>query len=268
MVTHEPRFRLKVAALEEKPSHSLPPFHKESPAGRLFEKHRSHLKQFSFQFQDPHLGQGGFGASGAQFLMLFAAIKQIEGQGLLVSELYQTFKELDSSGSSGADILAQWMGGLCLVQTGAPFQVDRVKWPFEDDKMFVVPTGMKLSTHEHLKSLKKENFSALVEASRRGVEALDPDKKELFFDQLHQFVQHLRAQNLVAPHSEALLQSLKQGPGVRFVKPCGALGSDTLLVIVEKKRVSDWQDFLAHQNRHGFSIDDRAFGLRVEKAYD
>jgi mevalonate kinase len=45
--------------------------HPESPAGRFWADHQSSFANLTLQFMDPHQGRGGFGASTAQFAMLY-----------------------------------------------------------------------------------------------------------------------------------------------------------------------------------------------------
>ncbi|MFN7904174.1 MAG: hypothetical protein ACK5P5_03230, partial [Pseudobdellovibrionaceae bacterium] len=159
-------------------------FHPESPAGCL-------LASSQLVFPDLYLsceqqyGQGGFGLSTAEFLVAQQIVNlrignQIESDGAFISHFqdhcrvepfqllknyWQTFDRLQKKRPSGADLLAQSMGGFCFVDPKENV-LRQMSWKFEDLNVFVLPTGNKLKTHEHLDQLKASDFSDLVSLSQ------------------------------------------------------------------------------------------------------
>src|SRR5690606_39000184 len=57
----------KIQAIEPYPG-----IHPQSPAGKFLQRHASDFADCNLTFFDPHQGAGGFGASSAQFLMVYA----------------------------------------------------------------------------------------------------------------------------------------------------------------------------------------------------
>ena len=57
--------------------------HPDSPAGLWVRQNQWILKDFHLEFRDPHLGRGGFGASTAQFLLVYIFHRLLLEDGLL-----------------------------------------------------------------------------------------------------------------------------------------------------------------------------------------
>lgn len=236
----EPRFELRVSRGEGE----LRGIHPDSPAGRLAQSHLENLKSFSLEFVDP-LGLGGLGASTAQFLGLYAFLnwrsqarleseKYLDHQLLLKSYLQYAWNG-EGSVPSGADLLAQERGHLALVDKAAG-RISTHSWNFRNLGFYLLHTGVKLATHEHLRAspvfevTKMQQALALIQ--RAFVEE-SPERESLFAQGLREYAAALENENLVAPHSLELLRALGEIPGVRAAKGCGAMGSDVIFVLVE-----------------------------------
>ncbi|MGE0633718.1 MAG: hypothetical protein AB7O96_14990, partial [Pseudobdellovibrionaceae bacterium] len=73
IVCTEPRFKMKVKLKgSEANSSGLVGIHPQSPAGKFYSENQDVFSSFSLEFTDPYEGRGGFGASTAQFAMLYA----------------------------------------------------------------------------------------------------------------------------------------------------------------------------------------------------
>lgn len=244
VLNHGPRFSLQVS---QDPSESFPEWlHPDSPAGRLYKKYEILLKDFSFRFIDPHEGGGGFGASGAQFVTLYAFIRDLKNQfsRTFPSALLEEFKEADSSGSSGCDVLSEWTGGIARVNPSYPQDVQSLAWPFDELEIFILPTGVKIPTHDHLKSLNKDGLSKFKVLSEAVIDAFLAEDQERFLMGLQNFSEEMEAQSLLASHSKEMMKTLKSCPGFKLARACGALGSDTLLLFVDKEVSVKAQNFL------------------------
>lgn len=270
VLTHGPRFTLRVS---HAPSINAPKWlHPESPAGRLYKNYEVLLKDFDFEFHDPHEGRGGFGASGAQFATLYAFIKDLKNQwsevfpGVLLKE----FKELDSSNSSGCDVLAQWSGGgIVRINPAFPQDVMSLSWPFQDLETFVLPTGVKVPTHDHLKDLRFDRLESLKTISEDVVDAFLSKEERNFLTHLRTFSEELEAKGLVTEHSLEMVRALQACPGFKLAKPCGALGADTILLMVERGAGAEAKDFLKTNSFQWLDQaldEDRSLGVRIESA--
>lgn len=71
LLNTEPRFELRLR-FRENAEPKCVGIKLESPAGQLLKDTRMLFDSFDVEFRDPHRGQGGFGASSAQFLMVFS----------------------------------------------------------------------------------------------------------------------------------------------------------------------------------------------------
>ncbi len=109
------------------------------PAARLARLYQ-HSGQ-GLEFFDPHDGQGGFGASSAEYLMLAASLNLSD-----IFHLYRDHTVWQNYRNSGCDLLAQKAGYLCEVGFGQS-RVLAKTWPFEDLKLFLVRNGIKLGSH-------------------------------------------------------------------------------------------------------------------------
>ena len=92
--------------------------HPESPAGRFFYQKMPDI--YEYTFEDAIKNVGGFGRSTAEYLALYLAewlagdndVSQIKVE-KLVKE-YQRFATNENFAPSGADLVAQLKGGICL----------------------------------------------------------------------------------------------------------------------------------------------------------
>jgi mevalonate kinase len=215
--------------------------HPNSPAGQWIRQNNSIYKTFDLQFNDPHNGAGGFGASSAQFLLVYLLTETIKSQksSPQVETIWRAYRQLESVSQeglrpSGADVAAQFAGGLVEVHT-EPFAVQPRKWPFADFDVVLVHTGQKLSTHEHLRGLKRVDTEELEWIYSRAVESLGNESPEIFFDSVNDYHAELLELGLVAAHTQIITTTLLSKPFVRAVKGCGALGSDTVAIFTARE---------------------------------
>tara|TARA_B100000609_G_scaffold130115_1_gene103783 strand:+ start:25707 stop:26591 length:885 start_codon:yes stop_codon:yes gene_type:complete len=268
--THGPSFEMKFST-DQIPKTGFTP-HPLSPAGQFLSKHSEFFKDYSFEFNDPHQGRGGFGASGAQFLFLWAFLKKKMGLPMDLETLMKDFKDSDLGASSGCDVLSQLVGGLAQVNPQMPVRSRSLLWPFPHLEVFLISTGVKISTHDHLKNLERSELEDLKGFGERASQALEAQKESDFFGTLQEFRDSLEKKNLVVESSLKLLSQFQNLAGLRFAKACGAFGSDTLLFFVEKEQANG----AVHEFRsRGFEAlclsrprDDKSLGLVIEGVHD
>jgi mevalonate kinase len=233
--THSPCFNLKLSKNNTSVFNS---FHPESPAGKLYADHLSLLEPYQFQFDDPYQGLGGLGASSAEFLSLYRIIKTLSSQKQSQKELLETYWHYAYQNKgmkpSGADLVAQSMGGLCFFYPQKAI-CDSHPWPFKDLSLILLHTRNKIATHTHLESLTlNQDIQTLNQAVLRAKGAIEQKNSSLFVECMTLFATELAKQQLVAPHTEAILTQLKKSPHVLTCKGAGAMGADIVIVICHR----------------------------------
>lgn len=256
VVATEPRFAIQIKTDGEGVCSGV---HPSSPAGTWARQWRDIFGNVDLEFFDPHQGRGGFGASTAQFLLLWAWTQMAHrpfvqlSEGLDVESLHQQYLSLfqdQPTPPSGADIVAQCLGGVSVITT-SPLSYHQREWPWVEMDFLVVPTGKKLATHEHLPQLERGGLGELASASREVCAAYLREDRSAFVLGIQNFAKLLETQKRVASHTKEILASLAKEPGVLAAKGCGALGADAFVVFVEKSESLSIRNKL---NSRGFPV--------------
>jgi mevalonate kinase len=248
IATVEPRFELTV--VDSDSNGEAFSAHPSSPLGRLETWARSTgLPPLKFQFRDSFQGEGGFGASTAQFAMAcMAYFQRMESGSRRWTEAWGLYRELmtDSSGvvPSGADLVAQWQGGVVFFDPSDRHCLDL--WPLFDWANLLVfsashQTGRKMPTHQHLETLSKMGFpqanpslvSSLEKCLIQGISGIRENHPHQLGKAMNDYADILRQSGLESPATRDDRQTLESLPGVLGVKGTGAFQSDALIVLLE-----------------------------------
>lgn len=177
LLTSYPSFVLNVSAGKDAPSFLSEPINYESPAGNFINRHLNFYKNFSLEFFDPYKGIGGLGASSAQFALVYALKMHLKNG--TDEELFHALEAYSHSAwngegfaPSGADIIAQLKGGLCLFHPEKQ-TINTMEWPFTSLDYCLIHTNNKITTHNHLKSLDKLDVSGLDNIVEEGLSSLE-----------------------------------------------------------------------------------------------
>lgn len=221
------------------PSFSIVPnangqtFHSESPAGLYL--HKKSIENFAHDFVNPY-GVGGFGASTAEFIFSYYSNPQAHKK---LSDVFQNYLSLFTDRKeqkpSGADLITQLVGGISHIDlsTAEP-TVEKLTWDFKDLDFLIYSTGLKVKTHEHLAELDRSLCQDLVIPSQTVIKAFKTYDGQTFTQALSGWSDKLEQMGLAAKPVIELKQYLqKQIPGI-FVKPCGALGADVVVILCAK----------------------------------
>ncbi len=260
VLSTKPRFTLNaVKSTAAKNEDLIYGVHPSSPAGRYF-SHNSIFAKWKISFEDPHDGLGGFGASSAQFMLLYCLGEMISSgeftendssEGVwprfatapgFLEKMWSTYQEYSDAGS-GADVLAQFAGKVAAVNMG-PISTEVLDWPFAHYSFALVRTGRKLATHTHLKSVKTLDTSKLAEIFKAGVQSFESEDVKSFIDSINSYQKALQALDLVAPESLELVEALQATEAVTAVKGCGAMGADVLFVMYKNDKEATVRDRL------------------------
>ncbi|MEN0058468.1 MAG: hypothetical protein AAGB31_06510 [Bdellovibrio sp.] len=274
----QPCFRLTIAKKKEagqELSKAWPALHPDSPAGRFLQKQAAEFADLTGEFHDPYGGRGGFGASTAQFLAVYAAFmarSQVhrEMENILdYKHLLQAYYEVAWNGQgqrpSGADLVGQLKGAFTFFEKRKGL-ISVGSWPFAELEFLLVHTGNKVATHEHLRSLAIFDASSLEKSFALIKEAFVSAREELLLSGVNAYAQALRDLNFTCPESLNLLAEVRTLPGVRAAKGCGALGADVLWVITDKKQTAEVKKYFAqHKSMSVLSSSEQvSVGLQMQ----
>lgn len=244
----QPCFQLEV----QKGQGSLGSIHPQSPAGLFIGKHQEDFAKFDLKFVDPYKGRGGFGASTAQFLATYVfwlhkEAHQMDMQkNIDLKQLLETYYECAWAGvgqrPSGADLVGQYNGFLTFFEkrVGA---ISIADWPFSDLDFFLIHTGNKVATHEHLKNLVEFDASRLEDSFVIIRNSFETKKSDMFIAGVSAYGEALKDLHFTCPETLVLLQDVRQLWGVRAAKGCGALGADVVLVVTDKEASAELKKY-------------------------
>jgi mevalonate kinase len=254
----EPRFELLVRELTSREVQTeIAGIPKGSPADRYIDKNREFFKKLELSFVDPYMGRGGFGASSAQFLLVYFLRNEFH---LALSPLMEAYHNNSWDGQgwapSGADVLAQSCGGL-VFGSRTRGVLEQLPWPFPDLDFVAFSTGTKIPTHEHLKTLSDFSEESLSMTLSRIEGALREPNRVEFLNGIREWAEEFVKRGWVHGQTLESLKILQEDQRVLAVKGCGALGADVILV------------FLESQERDGFLKDWRIgkFGLKILNSF-
>lgn len=212
-------------------------FHPHSPAGQWLNRHPEILKSFCIKYKDPYEGKGGFGFSSAQFNLVYLLGEILKGNTIKNSNLLQMWEvyrglNFKNQKPSGADIISQWLGDVCLFSFD-PFEAHSISWPFFDLDFFLIRTEVKLNTWEHLSKIKGENFSELSSIVKEAVVYMDKSDRKGFVSTLDKYTEELEKQGLVHRATRSFLDKVKKIKSVITAKGCGAMGAEVVAVFFD-----------------------------------
>ncbi|WP_298622458.1 hypothetical protein [uncultured Legionella sp.] len=233
IVTTTPYFELSLSESDS----SIEKIHPESPAGILWYKEKPVEKYLSWN--DPYKGRGGLGASSAQFLACYWAICHLNNKTPELNSMLDAYYQSSWKGKglrpSGYDVIAQSHQG-CVYINKQNNVINAFSWPFQDISFLILHTGIKLATHHHLMETTLpapiDYMSNLVDNAK---EAFEKKNSIQFINAINDYHHILFSLNLVAPHSQEIINSIREYPEVLAIKGCGALGADTLLIVTKQE---------------------------------
>ncbi len=295
LITLGPRFWLEARPRREGDPEELPlGVAPESPAGRLLLSAIQREPTLSaslprLEFDDPFAGAGGFGASTAQYALLSSALSSLRKPQKDSSEplasAFRFYRELYADAPippSGADLAAQWIGGVTRFEPQGPTEMTAERetrggrlwsrlWIFSATQQ----AGRKAATHVHLQDLgrKKSDPIAMARTRLAPLLARVPDILErqdgvALGALLTDYAETLRSEGLEIPATTEDRQFALEFDGILGVKGTGALQADALVVAIDPERLR-MEEFLSAMERRGLRFlgcaDLDEAGLRAEK---
>ncbi|MCX7337933.1 MAG: hypothetical protein NTX76_01440 [Alphaproteobacteria bacterium] len=251
VLTTGPRFVIQV---KKQSNPTDIPFHPKSPAGKFCAHHPEFFEQDRFYWNDPHGTKGGFGSSTAEFI---AAYLWKHKRSLPILDMHQVLGDYkkyawDGRGisPSGADFVAQIQGGLVASHES---MTQSHAWPFQDIDFIILKTPHKVPTHDHLAddSLAKRVATAypdLASVAANALAAVHNGDAAEFVRSFTEYSHLLMKQDLSLLDVYDLAQEIRQHPGVVAAKGCGAMGADTMMILVETHQRNAVEKYL-HQEK-------------------
>ncbi|MBI3534667.1 MAG: hypothetical protein HY072_04185 [Deltaproteobacteria bacterium] len=222
--------------------------HPKTPLGRLMDwASYNGLPELKFRYNNPFANEGGFGLSSAEFVLAYWAYTQVSNWPKDCKEMLKLYRELTSMPKippSGADVVAQWKGGVVLVNLENETHEDL--WNVLDWSNFLVfsashQTDRKVKTHEHLEELSKKEFlnsknlffNELNKILAKGVQAILNKDYHSIGQTMNTYADVLDKESLELKVTHEDRLALKSLPDVLGVKGCGAMQSDAVVVLVK-----------------------------------
>lgn len=242
IATFQPEFELRVGV------GSTDPFHPDSPAAKLLREFDA--QDLAMEWRDPFHGQGGFGASTAQFI---TTGKVLEKLGRIsrwdMKSAWETYRSFFADQkTSGADLIAQMSQGWNWV--GRKGQNPFCEMAILPDLYLMLFSAThqperKVATHQHLQSSEVawvhdpqsapfRNLSGKVDRAR---DALSAGRVSDFGAALTAYAEELNLLGLESTVAREDRRALSQVEGVLGVKGCGALLSDALIVLLDSSNI-------------------------------
>lgn len=239
VLTTSPCFELSLSSGGE-----LSGIHPDSPAGRWWSQQGC---KSGLLWRDPYSGQGGLGASSAQFLGAYLAACYETGQEPLHSSMLTAYYESAWTGQglrpSAYDVLAQSQQQ-CVYINRQENVIKSYAWPFRDLSFLLLHSGHKLATHNHLQTARLPSIAILSSIAEQAKQAFDRADSEQLISAVISWQNESRALGLSAEHTERLLDELKSNPSILAAKGCGAMGADVLLLLIPTSELDNQAKFL------------------------
>jgi mevalonate kinase len=215
-------------------------YHIESPAGMYLTKHASVA---GVSLTDPYL-TGGFGKSTAEYFSVI--IPELLKSKKHFSEILKEYRDLHSNHKvkpSGIDLAFQYFGYVTLVDPAIHYY-QTFDWHFENLDFYIISTGLKIATFEHLKSLNLDNLKDLPKLSDKITKVYAENREFEFLALMKEWCELLNKHELTHPNSLELKQKLESLDSIKLAKPCGALGADVIIVFFAKTQKETVKSFL------------------------
>ncbi len=238
LINTHPRFWFSIVKKKNNGEGTV--FHFDSAAGQWMKKHEEITQNYHIKTIDPHGGKGGFGLSSAQFDLVYLLSLILKKCSLVetdLSQMWRSYRKLQFEGykPGGADIVSQWVGGVCLF-TCEPFSVRSITWPFLHLDFLLVRTGATLKTWEYLTDLSSRGeWPELSRIAREAMNAMDQFDRDAFVSAVKEYSDRLANLRLVHEATNKLLKKIDGISSVIVAKGCGAMGAEVVCVFFDPK---------------------------------
>jgi mevalonate kinase len=214
--------------------------HPESPGGRVLGKKQN--GGIRGDWFDPHKGQGGFGASTAQYIIALAAEGSLRWEPRFESlaQMVDDYRRLIDGRASGADLVSQ-LCGQCTWWSPKTKTVHINPWPWEELDFHLYRTGNKVKTHEHVEEVTaspdwRTRVDYLTEIAFSGLRAWEESDADDFVEATGRYAFAMNDMDLVCDETRKWLSRIDDMSEVLVAKGCGALGADVILTLLNPQQ--------------------------------
>lgn len=207
--------------------------------------------KFANEILNPYVA-GGFGQSTAEFLFAWLHKNQqiSDNQRVDVFNEYRSLflsNEHQKKTPSGADLMTQVLGKVTHFRQPVELSTSYL-WPDWDLSFFVISTGIKIQTHDHLENLDRTKISELKHYCKPVIQCFINQNSSEFIKHLSLWSAELEKLSLQHIDVLKIKNHLLKNPKIILVKPCGALGADVCLVFCKPSDKLEIRTFLHDQN--------------------
>lgn len=180
---------------------------------------------------------GGFGKSTAEYLSVILPDLIQSSDFSTLKNQYKKIAESSGSAVSGLDLAIQLYGEVMHFD-GATNSCTTSSWQFPKLEFFLISTGVKIKTHEHLQQINLLDLKDFPQVADRLIQqCLIGDETDLVAA-VNEWSLFLASRKLVHEHSVNLQAALLKNKEILAAKPCGALGADVILVLCAVEKAS------------------------------
>ncbi len=232
ILTTKPEFKLVIKT--NKRESKITGISEQSPAFLFYIKYKNVFKNLNIEFIDPYKGSGGLGASSAQFTTLYKLYLSLTQRNLEINSFLKEYKHFAGK-ASGADCVSQIYNHHIYFNSKNNI-TKNLEWNFKNIDFAIFKTNFKTTTHLHLSQLDDNlNISELniyVENAKQSFVNKDSD---CLISNVNLFFSSLKELGLVLDKTNELIKIFMNLKGVFAAKGCGAMCSDTILIIFDTK---------------------------------
>lgn len=180
---------------------------------------------------------GGFGKSTAEYLSVILPDLNQNSDFSALKNHYKKIAESSGSAVSGLDLAIQLYGEVMHFDASTN-SCTTSSWQFPKIEFFLISTGVKIKTHEHLQQINLIDLKDFPAVSDRLIQqCLIGDETDLV-TAVNEWSLFLASHKLVHEHSANLQAALLKNNEILAAKPCGALGADVILVLCDAEKAS------------------------------
>lgn len=243
--------------------------HADSPTSRYlalqFAEGNLPPGEYQIEASKQSLGLRGFGSSTVEYLTALALEQELTKKHMmsdtglspnfmisgskspssikLKRDALETFRKLAGGHQqlpSGYDLLAQNAGGLQAIQE---FNLDSAKSSelsslLGSHLIGIFHTGRKLATHDAIRNLDSASLEKIKMSAQKCWQTISNPRE--FWVAMNDFTSELQDCGWTQSECTEVLKKLRQDPRVHFAKACGAMGADSILVVLKTSEKSSF----------------------------
>lgn len=232
ILTTIPEFKLVIKTNEKESK--ITGISEQSPAFSFYIKYKNVFKNLDIEFIDPYKESGGLGASSAQFTTLYKLYLALTHCNLEINSFLKEYKYFAGK-ASGADCVSQIYNHHIYFDSKNS-TAENLEWNFENIDFAIFRTNFKTATHLHLSQLDNNlNVSELKIYVENAKQSFTNKDSDCLISNVNLFFSSLKELGLVLDKTNELVKVFMNTKGVFAAKGCGAMCSDTILVIFDIK---------------------------------